>query len=88
MRKNCVHTEMNVDNSQTFVKFMGIEYVNTTIEYNGFVIFKSKIYLVGIGGKYVTRYIGIRNRTIIGDFNKMKGLKENIDLYMKKLQSK
>lgn len=83
MRKNVVHTEMNVDSSETFVKFMGMQFVNANIVYNNFVIFKHKSYLVGISGKYITRYIGIKDRTIIGDFNKMKGLKENIDLFLK-----
>jgi len=84
MHSNIVHRVYSDMNSNE-IKHLGSVYkdllTNKPTEYKNFRL------MVGFrdlgGGKYKRSYIAVKHDTIIGSFSKLKGLKENIDLFLK-----
>lgn len=61
-----------IDETNSEIKFMGDKYTEMNLNYLGFKIFK----------RY-DGYIGVNNSLVVGDYRKVKGLKNAIDKVIK-----
>lgn len=83
MHSNIIHrvySDMNLNE----IKHLGSCYKDLDNKPTEYKNFRLMVGFRDLGcGKYKRSYIAVKHDTIIGSFSKLKGLKENIDLFLK-----